>query len=119
MATTPARITVRREGSILIVGFVDRNILDETNIQQIGMEISRLLDAEGRPRLIIDFANVNHMSSAALGELIKINNKVRNLDGQLRLVNIASPIYDVFTITKLDRLFQICKTVKDAMQQMG
>ena len=40
-------------------------------IQQIGEEINTLIDAEDRPKLLISFANVDHLSSAALGMLIE------------------------------------------------
>jgi anti-sigma B factor antagonist len=106
---------VRREGSISQIEFIDRNILDEANIQQIGEEISRIVEAEERPRLLISFANVDHLSSAALGTLITINNKVRNRSGQLRLANIDPQISEVFKITKLDKLFMILDTTPEAM----
>jgi len=57
--------------------------------------------------LLIDFNQVEHLSSAALGTLITINNKIRTKDGQLRLCNIDPQIFEVFVITKLDKLFQI------------
>ena len=73
------------------------------------------MDAASGPKLLISFANVDHLSSAALGTLITINNKVRARSGQLRLANIDPQIYEVFKITKLDRIFQIHDTTEKAM----
>ena len=36
-----------------------------------------------------------------------VNNKVKSKDGQLRLCAINEQIYEVFVITKLNKLFQI------------
>ena len=58
---------------------------------------------------------VRLLSSAALGTLITINNKVRSKDGQLRLANIDQQIYEVFVITKLNKLFQIHEATEQAM----
>lgn len=115
MTATSSRLRVRRDGDVTQVEFIDRNILDEANIQQIGEEISRLVEAASGPKLLISFANVDHLSSAALGTLITINNKVRDRKGQLRLANIDPQIYEVFKITKLDRIFQIHDTSEKAM----
>ena len=115
MTATSSRLRVRREGEITQVEFIDRNILDEANIQQIGDEIGRLVEASTSPKLLISFANVDHLSSAALGTLITVNNKVKARSGQLRLANIDPQIYEVFKITKLDRIFQIHETTEKAM----
>ena len=97
------------------IEFVDRNILDEANIQQIGEEISQLVEMTLRPKVLISFDNVDHLSSAALGTLITINNKIRGKDGQLRLANIDPQIYEVFVITKLNKLFQIHDSAEQAL----
>lgn len=109
-----SRLRVRKEGGITHVGFVDRNILDEANIQQIADEIGDLIDAEPGVRLLISFSNVDHLSSAALGALITIHNRTKAKGGQLRLAQIDPQIYEVFAITKLNKLFEIHETVEAA-----
>lgn len=115
MATGSSRLRVKHERDITQIEFVDRNILDEANIQQIGEEIGALIDGAANPKLLINFASVDHLSSAALGTLITINNKMRARKGQLRLANIDPQIYEVFKITKLDRLFSIHESAEAAM----
>ena len=107
MSATGSRLRVAEQDGITRIEFVDRNILDEANIQQIGDEISQIIDEMESPMLLISFENVDHLSSAALGTLITINNKIRGKDGQLRLANIDPQIYEVFVITKLNKLFEI------------
>ncbi|MCH7545961.1 MAG: STAS domain-containing protein [Planctomycetes bacterium] len=107
MSATGSRLRVAEQDGITRIEFVDRNILDEANIQQIGDEISQIIDELESPKLLISFENVDHLSSAALGTLITINNKIRGKDGQLRLANIDPQIYEVFVITKLNKLFEI------------
>ena len=107
MSATGSRLRVAEQDGITRIEFVDRNILDEANIQQIGDEISQIIDELESPKLLISFENVDHLSSAALGTLITINNKIQGKDGQLRLANIDPQIYEVFVITKLNKLFEI------------
>lgn len=115
MSSTSSRLRVHENNGITRVEFVDRNILDEANIQQIGEEIGRMIDAQVNPKLLISFSNVDHLSSAALGTLITIRNRINSKDGQLRLSDINPQIYSVFKITKLNRLFQIFDTAQQAM----
>jgi len=115
MPTSESRLKVKQDGGVISIQFRDRNILDEANIQQIGEEIKALIEKEPKPRLLIDFKDVDHLSSAALGTLITVNNRVRQLQGQLRLCNIDPQIYQVFVITKLNRLFEIHETAEKAV----
>lgn len=115
MPTKESRLQVQRERDVTRIGFLDRNILEEANIQQIGDEIGQIIDQSVNPKILIDFKNVEHLSSAALGTLITINNKVRTKSGQLRLSSIDSQIYEVFVITKLNKLFQIHPDAESAL----
>ena len=119
MAGTESKLRVRSEKEITVVEFLERNILDEAVIQQIGQEIGNLIDESVAPKLLLSFENVDHLSSAALGTLITINNKVRQKDGQLRLANIDPQIYEVFAITKLNKLFQIYDTTDEAIKSFN
>ncbi len=115
MTSAASRLRVSEQEGVTRIEFVDRNILDEANILQIGEEIGRMIDVQPEPKVLISFDNVDHLSSAALGTLITINNKIRAKDGQLRLANIDQQIYEVFVITKLNKLFQIHESVEQAM----
>lgn len=119
MASGDSRIRVKRVENVTQVEFIDRNILDEANIQVIGQEIAQLVDGAPNPKLLISFSGVEHLSSAALGTLIAVNNQVRNRSGQLRLANIDPQIYEVFTITRLNKLFSIHANTDEAMKSFS
>ena len=115
MAQINSRLIVTEQDQITRIEFRDRNILEEAAIQQIGDEITKLIDETGDPKLLLSFANVEHLSSAALGTLITVNNRIRQKGGQLRLSNINPQIFEVFKITKLNKLFEIKEDEADAL----
>lgn len=119
MSSNDSRLRVKRENGITHVEFLDRNILDEANIAKIGEEIVGLVESEDQPKLLIRFSNVDHLSSAALGTLITIHNKVKSADGQLRLADIDPQIYEVFAITRLNMLFEIHETSDQAVESFA
>jgi len=47
--------------------------------------------------------------------LINTNNRVKSRNGQLRLANIKPQIFEVFEITKLNKLFKILSSRTEAL----
>jgi len=110
--TTPTRrqrITVEDIGDIAVVQFVDKKILDEQNIQMIGDDLFRLVDELGRRKVLLNFSNVDFMSSAALGKLIRLHQRMTQVGGKLVLCGIIDSILTVFKLTKLDKMLKIVK----------
>ncbi|MGD0541728.1 MAG: STAS domain-containing protein [Tepidisphaeraceae bacterium] len=115
MAEPTPLVSVVNQRDIRIVEFIHNKILDESNITDIGTTLKALIDEPGKPKLLLDFANVDHLSSAALGMLINVNTQIKKRDGQLRLTNIKPKIFEVFVITKLNKLFKIKPTRPEAL----
>lgn len=116
MGDAKAKLTVTKEGEIHHVEFGDRKILDELTITRIGEQLNELVSTEPNLRLLLNFRNVEHLSSAALGMLITLDKQVKEAGGQLKLSNIRSQIFEVFKITRLNRLFEIYDSTEKAMQ---
>ena len=110
------RLEVEDVGDITVVNFTDRKILDEQNIQLIGEQLFGLVDESGRKKILLNFGNVEYLSSAALGKLITLNKKLQAAQGRLVLCNIHPQIFEVFEITKLDKFFRIMKDEQTALQ---
>ena len=99
-----------------VARFVDRKILDETNIQIVGNQLFALVDDENRRKIVLDFSNVEYLSSAALGKLITLDKKVKANSGKLRLCNVRPEIYEVFAITRLNKLFEMYDDLEKALE---
>src|SRR5881275_2506856 len=110
------RLEVEDIGDVTVVNFTDRKILDEQNINVIGEQLFSLVDEAGRRKLLLNFGNVEYLSSAALAKLITLNKKLQQAGGRLILCNIDAQIYEVFEITKLDKFFNIQKEEQAALQ---
>ena len=115
MADERPHLTVIEHGAAKEVQFADRKILDEVSISELGAAIAKLVSSSPGVKLLLNFKNVEHLSSAALGMLITVNNQVTHAGGKLRLSNIAPPIFEVFKITRLDKLFEIHETAGHAL----
>mgnify|MGYP000142817214 FL=1 len=108
------RIDVADVGEVSVVQFKDRKILDESNIQEMGRELFELVEQK-RAKILLNFMNVEFLSSAALGKLITLDKKLKAAKGQLKLSSIRPEIYEVFAITRLNKLFDIHDDEADAL----
>jgi len=113
--TAYRRLDVNRVGDVTVIRFRDRKIIEDINIQELGKEMFALVETDGYDKLLLDFSFVDFLSSAALGKLITLDKKMKAHGGILKLSNIRPEIYEVFTITKLNRLFDIRKDETDAL----
>lgn len=104
---THRRIDVSKVGDVTVVTFLDKKILEETGIQELGAELFSLVEQDNRRSLLLDFADVDFLSSAALGKLITLDRKVKSAKGRLKMCNIKPEILEVFQITKLNKVFDI------------
>ena len=109
------RLEVNEVGDVTVVRFRDHKIVEDINIQELGQEMFRLIEVDSRDKLLLNFSAVDFLSSAALGKLITLDKKMKAHGGTLKLSNIRPDIYEVFAITKLNRLFDIKDDEADAL----
>jgi anti-sigma B factor antagonist len=110
------RIRLSEASGVTVVEFLDHKILDAGIIQELADEMYALVDKDGVKSLLLDFKNVEFLSSAALNKLIMLDKKVKEHQGRLKLCNLEPGIREVFVITRLNQLFQIKGTVQEALR---
>jgi|CXWL01.1.fsa_nt_gi anti-sigma B factor antagonist len=108
------RLKVKDITGVSLVEFADRKILDEMCIHEIQEELAALVSKQQGGNLLLSFRNVDHLSSAALGMLITLKKKVEENQGQLKLSDINPQIFEVFRITRLNKLFDIHPSIDKA-----
>ena len=74
-----------------------------------------VVDKEKRKSILLNFADVDFLSSAALNKLIVLDKKVKTSGGKLQLCNLKPEIFEIFAITRLTQLFAIKRTEQEAL----
>lgn len=115
-AGSTRRVEVEEVGDVSVARFVDKKILDETNIQIIGNQLVALVDEDDRKKIVLDFSNVEYLSSAALSKLLILEKKAKAAGAKLRFCGIRPDIYQIFTLTKLNKLFDIYDSEDQAIE---
>lgn len=110
------RLEIEEVGDVTVVRFLDRRILDDQHVRQLGQELFQLADAEHVRNVLLNFSNVDFLSSAALGKLITVDKKIRARGGKLLLSNLRPEVYNtVFALTLLNRVFDIKENEAEAL----
>ncbi|MBE3069233.1 MAG: STAS domain-containing protein [Planctomycetes bacterium] len=102
-------------GPALVVVLKPKHLLDIVSVERMGTGLKELIDRSLGMPVVLDFSRVSHLSSAALGLLISIQRRFARQDGRLMLAGFSSDLLEVFRITRLDRIFDIRKTARDAV----
>lgn len=100
---------------VCVVRFNRSRITDPDYVEQLGNELVKLVDADKKLKLLINFEGVQFLSSAALGKLMKLDKRVRTAGGQLELCNLGEVPREAFRITRLDDTFSIHDTEQEGM----
>ncbi|MFW6158396.1 MAG: STAS domain-containing protein [Planctomycetota bacterium] len=119
MEGNASQLTTAVQNGVTVVHFADTKVIDQRNINQIGAELDEMVDDGGVRKMLINMENVRYLSSAVLGKLISLHKKLLTNSGQLRLCSIAAPIFEVFEITRLDRVFNIHESEDEALAAFG
>lgn len=113
------RLDVETVEGILVVRFTAPRIVQEEEIQSAFEQLQQLLDEKGGREVVLDFRKVQFLSSSALGRLILLQKKLASAKGRLVLCGIAKEIFEVFKITKLDKVFTIKEDEAAALATWG
>jgi anti-sigma B factor antagonist len=109
------QLRIEQVGEITVVQFCESWVHGLQAIEDLGQELYRLVEVENHTRLLLDFSDVEFLSSSALGKLIKLWGKVNACKGTMQLCNLRPQVLEVFLVCKLERLFTICRSRAEAL----
>ena len=99
------KIATRRSGSVAIVDLDGQIRIGETNIN-LHKTIHELV-ASGERNVLLNLANVNHIDSSGLGELVASHATLEKNDGEMKLLNLTQRVAELMMITKLLTVFDV------------
>jgi anti-sigma B factor antagonist len=104
----PWTLQIDRTADAVAIRLAGQDIsLDEINAKVMGEKLFRLVEDAASSRFSIDFASVTFLTSSALGILLHLHKKLKTGGGRLELRNVAPHIFEIFSITRLDQVFDV------------
>lgn len=99
-------------GNVEVISFEGR--IDQDGSEELESILQECLDG-GKTNICIDLMNVKHICSSALGVLVAIKRKIKENEGDIKLVIINDNLLKLFETTMLDKVFEIFETQRECL----
>jgi len=98
---------VEKSGNVRVITFTTEKVHDAENV--IARELKGCTVGLGRSHLMLDFTNVERLSSVELGTLLTLHKRVKASGGRLSLFNLNPRVYEVVTTAHVQARLEICR----------
>jgi anti-sigma B factor antagonist len=106
-------INQRRAGDVTVLDLKGRIRINGTNL--VLHRSIRCLAEEGKTKILLNLAEVTHIDSIGLGELISSQITLSNKGGEIKLVHLTERLRELMTITKVLSMFDVYDNEPDAL----
>lgn len=89
--------------------------LDAHTAPELEKQLDQLIN-EGRCKIIVNFANLNYISSAGLGVFMGKIETVRSMNGDIKMCKMTPKIFRVFDLLGFPTLYDIVQEEEEAVQ---
>jgi anti-sigma B factor antagonist len=114
-ATPRLQVEIFEEGTVAT--FVDQRIVDEIVIDAVGQQLLALVEQQKLVRLILNFSNVEFLSSAMLAKLFTVRRRIEKERGKLALCCVNPNVRTVFQFAPKGT-FELFDEEQDALDAM-
>ena len=109
------RMVVERQRGLVIARFPQEMVLSGTRAEAAGKQLMDLL-GESDGRLLVDFGNVQGLTSLMIGELVKVSRAARAPGKKFALFNLRDDVREILTITGLRDTLGLYGNEQEALQ---
>jgi anti-anti-sigma factor len=110
------KIQTMKERNCLVVTVVGR--MDATTAPVYEKKLIELI-AEGEKNFVIDFNDLEYISSSGLRSIHVTAKAIKAAGGKIALANIRNVIKEIFDISGFGTIFQINDSVESALSKIG
>jgi len=90
--------------------------VDAVTAPDLEKQLFALID-DGAARLIVDFGEMEYISSAGLRVILATAKKLKTVNGSICLAGLQGPVREVFEISGFFSIFKAYETVAEAREQ--
>ena len=92
--------------------------LDAHTAAELEAAIQKCLN-DGNVSIIVNGKDLNYISSAGLGVFMAYIEEIRELDGDIKIAELAQRVFNVFDLLGFPVLFDIVRTEKEATERFS
>lgn len=109
-------IETKKEGNILCIKPLGNSINASTCA---GLK-NKFLDqiSQGHKAILLNLSHIDFIDSTGLGVIISLLKTVAQNKGFLAICEVKAPINDLFALTRLNNIFQMCPNENEGVQSL-
>ncbi|MFO0890109.1 MAG: STAS domain-containing protein [Isosphaeraceae bacterium] len=101
-------LTVKEVDGVAVIMFQESaSMMEGEKVDGVARELFELIDAKSYKKVLLNLYNAGYMSSAMLAQLVRLQRKLKDAKGRVRLCCLRPPVMDAFKVAQFDRLFEI------------
>lgn len=106
-------ITERRRDSVVVLDLKGNIRLGESNVE-LHKTLRQLME-KGEKKILLNLAQVSHIDSSGLGELVAGYTTLQKNKGELKLLHLTTRVRELMIITKLLTVFEVYESETEAV----
>lgn len=108
-------VTLRKKDDVNVLDLSGRMDINASDV--INKYIDQILEENGK-LILLNFSQIDFVSSPGLVILVSILKKVRKLQGKIVLCNLQSYVREVFEVTQLTKVFEVYESEEEALNKL-
>ncbi|WP_300670127.1 STAS domain-containing protein [Desulfoluna sp.] len=110
------RLETKKEGGVFIIRSLESR-MDAKVAVDFRAEIARHID-DGNKHIVFNVGGINFIDSSGLGAIVSCLKHVGR-EGELVIAEADETVLSMFKLTRMDRVFRIYETEREAIQAMS
>ena len=116
---SPGPLQMEQAGKVTIVRFLQSLVLTGTTAETVSDHLGRLVEDRNHCRLLLNFGNVQSLTSLMLGKLIALHKLAQAAGGRLAVCALSPDVHQVFEVTRLTEYLAIYPDEPEALCSFG
>jgi anti-anti-sigma factor len=117
MSDAPATPVTIEKRDNAVIARAQKKLLDDDELKTLTQLVDKAAsDETGTSLVVLDLSPVRIVPSLALGLLVQMSQRCRARQQRLKLAGVQPQVRQVFSVTRLDRLFEFAETVEAALE---
>jgi anti-sigma B factor antagonist len=108
-------VAIEHIGDVLVVALAGKS-LDASNVKEFKQEIAPILASKAK--VVFDMSQLQFVDSSGLGSLLSCLRQLQAGGGELKLCGLAQPVQTLFTLVRMNRIFDIFPTKAGAVSAL-
>jgi anti-anti-sigma factor len=113
--SSEAPVIVHVYQNIFLLKIDKDRLLEMNTINAVADAINKQIEMHPKISLVLDMGSVTNMSSAMIGKFVAIHKLIKKYKGRMVICDMKPPIFELFKMTKLHKVFEIKGKSEDAI----